>query len=253
MLTVFAALALLQQGTAPDSSFARPGDLRLAAAAVAATAGIAYFDERIARFSRRPAVQGDSARADLVRAATVVNEVPLTIAAVATWGVGRLAGWRTVADVGLHVTESLLATEITAELLRAAIGRVRPTSSNDDAFVFSPGKGLTSFEHRAFPSLHAAVAFATAGSLAEELRMRKPGAARYIAPALYGAAMIPGLTRLYLDKHWASDVLAGSVLGAYLGTRVTRYAHGRRTRLDEILLGARVLPRQDGLVLGWGF
>lgn len=212
---------------------------------------MAIFDERIARWARTSSVQGDSSRHDLVSAATFVNEVPLTIGALAVYGTGRLAGWHSVADVGAHLTESLLATEIVAEAVRIALGRMRPRASPDDAFVFEPGRGLTVFEHRSFPSLHAAVAFATVSALAEEMRLRDVKARRWATPLLYTAAMIPGLTRIYLDQHWASDVLAGTVVGAFLGTRVVRYAHGRRTRIDRILLHTIIIPRAGALTVGW--
>jgi membrane-associated phospholipid phosphatase len=198
-------------------------------------------------------VQGDSGRHDLVSAATFVNEMPLTIGALAVYGTGRLAGWSTVADVGAHLTEALLATEIVAVAIRVGLGRVRPRASPDDAFVFEPGRGLTVFENRSFPSLHAAVAFATAGALAEEMRVRDVKARRWATPLLYTAAMIPGLTRIYLDQHWASDVLAGTAVGAFLGARVVRYSHGRRTRIDCILLHTVIVPRTGALYVGWSF
>jgi membrane-associated phospholipid phosphatase len=251
VLTSFFLLLLQAQEPSRDSSFLRPGDGRIGVAVVAGTAAIAVFDERIARWWRQPSVQGDSSRHDLVSAATFVNEMPLTIGALAVYGTGRLAGWRTVADVGAHLTESLVATEIVAEAIRVGLGRVRPRASPDNAFVFEPGRGLTVFENRSFPSLHAAVAFATASALAEELRVRDVKARRWATPLLYSAAMIPGLTRLYLDQHWASDVLAGSALGAFLGMRVVRYAHGRRTRIDRILLHTVILARPRELYIGW--
>jgi membrane-associated phospholipid phosphatase len=135
---------------------------------------------------------------------TVVNEMPLTVAAVATYGVGRLARSHTIADVGLHWSEALISTtlvaEVMAEVIRVGLGRERPRANPDNAFSFDPGAGLTAFEHRAFPSLHAAVAFATAASLTEEIALRRPTAARYVAPVLYGAALVPGFTRVYLDR-----------------------------------------------------
>ena len=55
--------------------------------------------------------------------------------------------------------------------------------------------------------------------------------------------MIPGLTRIYLDQHWASDIIAGGFLGALIGSRVVSYSHShRRTWLDRTLLGVSAVP-----------
>jgi membrane-associated phospholipid phosphatase len=244
--------ALPSQTVSRDSAFFTARHGKLTAAAVVATVALSAFDERISNWFRQPDIQGDSSRRDFVSAVTVVNETPLTLLAISAYGVGRLTRQKNLTDVGLHLTESLLATVAVAEAIRAGLGRVRPRASPDDAFVFEPGKGFSVFENRAFPSLHAAVAFATAGTLAEEIRLRKPEAYAWAAPTLYVLATVPGWTRLYLDQHWASDVLAGSFLGALLGIRITRYMHGRGTGWDRALRGARIAPGTDGTVkLGW--
>jgi len=54
-------------------------------------------------------------------------------------------------------------------------------------------------------------------------------------------ATIPGFTRIYLDQHWASDIVAGSVVGAFIGNRIVRYSHSRRTRVDRVLLPPRII------------
>jgi membrane-associated phospholipid phosphatase len=245
--------AMLQESATKDSAFFQKNDGKLAIGAVAATGVTAIFEERIARWARQPSVQGDSSRHNFVDALTVVNEVPLTLGALATYGIGRLTGSAVVSDVGAHLSESLIATVAIDETLRISFGRVRPRSSPDNAFVFHPGSGLTHFDHRSFPSLHSAVAFATAAALSEEMRVRDAPGRAYLVPVLYVAATIPGFTRIYLDQHWASDIVAGSFLGGYLGARIVRYAHARRTKLDQMLLHAYALPRADGVTIGWSF
>jgi hypothetical protein len=153
--------------------------------------------------------------------------------------------------VGLHTTEALVLTVGMAELIRGPLGRLRPRVSQEDAFQFEAGKGFTDFAARSYPSIHAAVAFAAASSLVGEIRVRKPGAVKYAAPVLYTAALIPGFTRMYLNQHWASDVVAGTFMGAALGSTVVRYAHShRRSRIERALLGVAVVPTPGGLSVG---
>ena len=211
----------------------------LGVVAVAGTASFAVFDEQIARWFRQASIQGDSGRHGLVSSVTTVNEIPLTLGALTVYGVGRLTRQPTVADVGLHLSESLIATGVIAEVLRIALGRARPRASPDDAFAFRPGRGATQFEYRAFPSMHATVAFATAGALAEEMKLRRTHARRWVTPVLYAAATIPGFTRLYLDQHWASDIFAGSVFGEVLGRRIVRYGHRHQSAAEVAVLACR--------------
>jgi hypothetical protein len=218
-------------------------DLVASGIAMAAAVGVSAFDLRIAHWARSEGVPGDSTRHDRVSTATRVNETPLTLAALATYGVGRIAHSKTTADVGLHTFEALVLTTAISEVLRGAIGRTRPRESQEDAFRFDPFNGFVAFETRSFPSLHTAAAFATATALVGEIRERRPEATKVAAPLLYTAAMIPGLTRVYLDQHWASDVVAGAFVGALLGSRVVSYAHSHsRSRLDRILLGLSAVP-----------
>jgi hypothetical protein len=76
-----------------------------------------------------------------------------------------------------------------------------------------------------------------------------------VAPVLYGAAMIPGITRIYLDQHWTSDVIAGAFLGTLLGSRVVSYAYSHRpSKLERALLVRRLGPvGHGGLMISAGF
>jgi membrane-associated phospholipid phosphatase len=228
-------------------------DLAQAGAIVAVSAATSIFDERIAHWTQSAGVQGGASRHDLADKLTVINESPLTIGAFAAYGIGRLTGSKTLADVGLHTTEALVMTVGISELIRAPLGRFRPRVSPDDPYHFKAGGGFTDFAARSYPSIHAAVAFATASTLVEEVRVRKPGAVKVAAPLLYTAAMVPGLTRMYLDQHWASDVVAGTFLGLMIGHKVAHYSHTHGTsRLDRALLGLAVIPDRNGrMAVSW--
>jgi hypothetical protein len=227
-------------------TFFTRGDLVKTAAILGISGVVSVFDERIAHWTQTSDVQGGQSRRDLADNLTVVNETPLTLAAFATYGIGRLAHNETVADIGLHTTEALVLTVGLAEAIRGPLGRSRPRESPDDAYRFGFGKGFTDFAARSYPSIHAAVAWSTATSIVGEVRLRKPSAVKYVAPPLYVAATIPGFTRLYLNQHWSSDIVAGSLMGAMLGTKVVSYAHShKKSFVDRMLLGVSALP--DGM------
>jgi membrane-associated phospholipid phosphatase len=85
--------------------------------------------------------------------------------------------------------------------------------------------------------------FSAAAVLTEEIGWRKPGAKPYVAVFSYGIAGLVGIGRIYSEQHWASDVVLGSALGAFIGRRVVRYAHSRsRSRMDRWFLGAAPGP-----------
>lgn len=245
-----APLAAQRDSAKVQKTFFVRRDLVATGVALAATAAVSSADLRIAHWARGAGVQGDSSRRRLVEQMTRLNETPLTLAALATYGIGRLSRSATTADVGLHTLEALLLTTTVSEVVRGTLGRTRPREARESPFVFKPGNGFTAFETRSFPSLHTAAAFATATALVGELRERRPGAVPYAAPLLYAAATVPGLTRIYLDQHWASDVVAGAFVGALLGSRVVSYAHShRRSRLDRALLGVSAVPDGNGGVM----
>jgi membrane-associated phospholipid phosphatase len=230
-----------------DKTFFTRRDLVKAGLILSASGVVSIFDERIGHWTQTAGVQGGASRKNLADNLTVVNEQPLTIAAFATYGIGKLIGNETVADVGLHTTESLVLSVGLAEAIRGPLGRSRPRESPDDAYRFRFGKGFSDFAARSYPSIHAAVAWTTATSLVGELKLRKPRAVKYVAPPLFIAATIPGFTRMYLNQHWASDVVAGSLMGAMLGAKVVHYAHSHNKNfVDRMLLGMSALPDGRG-------
>lgn len=222
-------------------------DLAYSAVAIAGSLAISHFDVRIAHWNHTSRVQGDSNRTEVIESLTKINELPLTLAAIGTYGLGRLSHSNTITDVGLHTAEALVLTIGVSELIRVPVGRRRPRASPGEQYKYTFGGGFSNFDDRSFPSLHASSAFATASALSGEIGLRNPAAARFVTPVLYTAALVPGLTRLYLDQHWASDVAPGAFVGTLLGSRVVRYAHSHdRNWMNRMLMGASVVPNAWG-------
>jgi membrane-associated phospholipid phosphatase len=222
-------------------------DLAWSAVALAGTAGLSVFDKRIAHWTQTPGIQGSSSRHRIVNDLTKVNETTLTGAAILSYGIGRLAHANTMADVALHTAESTILTSVISQAIRGPVGRERPSISPDDQYRFQFGQGFTNFNNRSFPSLHSAVGFAAATAISAEIHERNPKASWWVTPVAYTVAMVPGLTRMYLNQHWASDVASGAFVGALIGTRVVRYAHTHnRNKLDRLLLGSIIVPDSHG-------
>ena len=209
---------------AEGTSFFGPKDVTIIVAATFLSIGVGHYDTKIAQYMRSSSVQGSDST--LVKTLTKANETTLTLAALLSYGIGRAVHSSTLTDVSAHVGESLLLTNVVSQAIRGPFGRARPYVTHDENnSVFHVRKGFTSYDYRSLPSLHSASAFAAASALTEEMRERDFGGTWIVAPVLYGAACIPGLTRMYLDQHWASDVVMGAFVGAFLGQKVVHHAH----------------------------
>lgn len=110
-----------------------------------------------------------------------------------------------VARTALLSAESALVAGIAHFGIQTLIDRPRPNQDGDHDTVHRPGWRN---DGRSFPSGHTTAAFAVAGVVAHEWR-DVPGA----AIAAYGMATLVGLSRMHDDAHWASDVVAGAILG----------------------------------------
>ena len=234
-----------------DRRFLRPRELAILGVGIAASGALSLADLRIAHWDQSSGVQGGPGRKRFFDDVTKVNETTITLAGLAAYGIGRVTRANALADIAKHTTESVVLTSLVSQALRGPLGRTRPYVTQDsNQYDFHAFKGFTSFDNRAWPSLHSATAFAAGSALVGEIRERHPEAVSWAAPLIYAAAAMPGLSRMYLDQHWASDVLAGDVLGAVLGSRLVRYAHTAPSGAGQRwLVNATVAPGADGGLL----
>lgn len=162
------------------------------------------------------------------------------------YGVGRLAGNRKLADLGLHGTEALVVGEITATTLKAIVGRARPyVGAGPDDYGF--GRGYSNNNFKSFPSGHSVAAFAAAAAVSSETSRYAPNTRWIVGPLMYGGAALVGASRMYNNQHWASDVIVGAGIGTLAGLKVVRYQHSHPgNRIDRWLLAGSLVPNGDG-------
>ena len=91
--------------------------------------------------------------------------------------------------------------------------------------------------------------FAAAAAVTSETSKWWPNSTWYIAPVMYGGATLIAASRMYNNKHWASDVVMGAAIGTFAGTKVVRYHHSHPgNRIDRWLLRPTVEKTPEGPV-----
>lgn len=232
-----------------DKTFLTRRDFLVLGAGAVATGVLSIWDDDIAKWSQQEKYQSGSWHRFALDVSKA-QETTLTIASLLTYGIGRLTKQNTVADVGLHSTEAVVLASLASQVIRGPLGRTRPHEAGDtNQYDFHFGKGFTHFENRAFPSIHTSSGMAVATVLTMEMHRRHVAATPYIAPLLFAAGLLPGLSRINLDQHWASDVVGGGFMGVFSGYKVVSYSHDHPGNwFDRKLLRVSVEPDP---VVGW--
>jgi membrane-associated phospholipid phosphatase len=235
-----------------DKTFLTKRDLAISALALGSAALLSTWDDDIAKASQEQRYKG-TRLTSFANRASKVNESTLTAGGIIIWGIGRLSKSNTTADIALHATESVVLASVASQLIRGPLGRTRPwVTADTNQYDFHAFKGVGNFNNRAFPSIHTSSSMAVATVLTMETHRRHPGATPIVAPLLYGAAALPGLARIQLNQHWASDILAGAFMGIFAGYKVTKYSHDHpRNWFDRKLLKVSIGQSESGqFVLG---
>lgn len=161
---------------------------------------------------------------------------------------GRVAKNDHLATLGLHGTEALVLGDVMGGVIKGVMGRQRPyvTPQNSHSFGFLRGFAGGD-QYRSFPSGHALAAFAAAAAVSSETSGWWPNTRWIIGPALFGGATLTAVSRMYDNKHWASDVIVGAGLGTFAGLKVVRYNNAHPgSKLDKWLLSGSIVPAEGG-------
>ena len=139
------------------------------------------------------------------------------LSAAAVYGTGVLTGSERWRGLGFEMLEAAAFASLTVAPLKVAVGRSRP-GQGEGPWSFRWLRGGVGGAHSSFPSHHAALAFSLAGVVSAR-----------VDGAVWWAWSLAGLvaaSRVHDEAHWASDVVAGALVGAAVG----RWVAGRRDR-----------------------
>ncbi len=115
----------------------------------------------------------------------------------------------------LLVTEAAVDTLAVMQLVKFASKRRRPSAIDE------PVDGTRAVDRNlSFFSGHTALAFSLATSAAVLATLRHERLAPLVWVVGYVAATATGISRMAADKHFASDVIVGSVVGAGVGALI---------------------------------
>ncbi len=117
--------------------------------------------------------------------------------------------------VALLGVKAFVLTGAFTQVMKFAFQRHRPDAT-DNPYVFEGFWG--SYKHEAFFSGHTSTFFSIATIIACEYKDKK-----LIPPLVYTLAGLASLSRIHDNRHWASDVFVGAVVGYSIGKLI--YAH----------------------------
>ncbi|HKV36705.1 MAG TPA: phosphatase PAP2 family protein [Pyrinomonadaceae bacterium] len=150
-------------------------------------------------------------------------------------------------ETGLLSAEALIDSVIVGSALKGITQRGRPLTGHERSEFFEGGNS--------FPSGHSTQAWAVATVIAREYKHR-----RAVQVAAYGVATAVSVARFTGQKHYLSDVVAGSALGFAIGRYV--YSAHHRDELDPAIsksVWPQITPefnraaRRYGFALTWNF
>lgn len=125
-------------------------------------------------------------------------------------GTSLLTGDEKFQDAAFTSMQSVLITDIIVGIIKFSAGRSRP-ETRTGVYDFKPFSGSVSF-----PSGHASTAFA----------FITPWILYYPGPLTYALFVLPAgtaLARMSKEKHWATDVLAGSFIGFFVSYMLKKW------------------------------
>lgn len=153
------------------------------------------------------------------------------------YGYGRWSNDATYLNASYSMVQSAAYTGVMTTLLKGVFRRDRPNEADDESGWLKSGQ--------AFPSGHTSLAFAVSRAYLNSLE--SPSLATQAL--FYGLATSTALARTHGNKHWASDVIAGAVLGIYTAD----FVHDQRNtqRHGDVSYTPYMWSKGVGIKISW--
>lgn len=222
-------------------------DLAIGAAFGVATVAVAPLDRYFARRFQDSSTQSNRWLHGAAAGFRILGSQGSLAAGTGLYLIGRASKKTRTADLGLHSVEAMLLADLAGGGMKAFFGRARPFVDITNNYDFQLMRGFSGDKYRSFPSGHTINAFAFASTVSRETEMWWPQSRWYIGSVMYGGATLVGLSRMYDNQHWASDVIGGAAVGTLMGLKVVKYQHSHPgNRIDRALLSVSVTPGAAG-------
>lgn len=125
---------------------------------------------------------------------------------------GLLARNERSVSTALLSLESFALSSLFTRIPKIIAGRERPDNLQGEGPFAIKGP----FYGSSFPSGHTTAAFSVASVIATQYRETK-----WVPVAAYSVASLVGLSRIYDNKHWLTDVIGGAAIGTLVGNLVS--------------------------------
>lgn len=148
----------------------------------------------------------------------------------ALYAVGTIRDDPKLQQISAHWFEALADTTIWVTFFKVLAGRNRPDTRHSESEWTGPlGYFRDQGVNSSFPSGHTALVFASAAVITREFDNNP-----WVGVPAYITAGTAGFSRMYVEKHWLSDVLVAAVLGQSIGTYVENRRHQAPAKTSRI-------------------
>ena len=149
------------------------------------------------------------------------------------YGYGLFSGDNDIRKLGLKASQAFIYSGLIEVILKPLIGRRRPHKGENQLF-FKPFQ-LADNDYQSLPSGHTTIAFAVSTVMADYYDNI------FWKVFWFGSAGMVGLSRIYNNQHWASDVFLGAAIG-YFTAQFVLNSHSSSNEKDPSEISVTLSP-----------